>query len=176
MFVEDIILEVIRAMFSVAVVALMLEAWGSHKNVRILPGSSHIILGFCLLAFGSIIDITDNFDSLNQYILIGDTPIESFLEKVVGYLLGFLFIAIGINKWLPSMLEHQEHIQNKLEHARAEVKQLEKLLRICASCKKIHAKDGTWSEVDVYIRQNTGTDFTHGLCPTCLTIAKEDLD
>ncbi|MBF0499793.1 MAG: response regulator [Candidatus Riflebacteria bacterium] len=44
--------------------------------------------------------------------------------------------------------------------------QLKSLLAICAYCNKI--RDGEdWKKVDVYIREKTGTDFSHGICPSC---------
>jgi len=168
MWNEDVILETLRAVFAMAVVVLMLRQWHQTKPLREIAGSGYILTGFILLAFASLIDITDNFDSLNHFILIGDTATESFLEKVVGYLFGFLCIAVGFKKWLPNMLKYQEHLQSQLNQATSEVKQLEKLLPICSTCKKIRDKDGTWSEVEVYISNHSESDFSHGICPACI--------
>jgi hypothetical protein len=47
------------------------------------------------------------------------------------------------------------------------VKALEGLLPICASCKKVRDDKGYWHQVDVYIRDHSQVKFTHGLCPEC---------
>ena len=47
------------------------------------------------------------------------------------------------------------------------VKQLHGLLPICARCKKIRDDAGYWHEVEVYIRQHTEAEFSHGICPQC---------
>lgn len=56
----------------------------------------------------------------------------------------------------------------KLQAALAEVKRLGGLLPICASCKKIRDDEGYWHQVDVYIRDHTETEFSHGICPECM--------
>ena len=53
--------------------------------------------------FGSVLDITDNFESLNSFVIIGDTKTEAILEKFVGFLGGFVFLAVGLFKWIPGV-------------------------------------------------------------------------
>ncbi|HOX58394.1 MAG TPA: GAF domain-containing protein [Candidatus Paceibacterota bacterium] len=48
------------------------------------------------------------------------------------------------------------------------VKTLHGLLPICAWCKRIRDDQGYWSQVEAYIHEHTGADFTHGICPECL--------
>jgi lipoyl-dependent peroxiredoxin subunit C len=43
------------------------------------------------------------------------------------------------------------------------------LVKMCAWCKKVHDESGDWSRVEDYIRRFTGNDFSHGICPECLT-------
>jgi lipoyl-dependent peroxiredoxin subunit C len=43
------------------------------------------------------------------------------------------------------------------------------LMKMCAWCKKVHEDSGDWSRVEDYIRRFTGVDFSHGICPDCLT-------
>jgi len=57
---------------------------------------------------------------------------------------------------------------NNLEKALAEVKTLSGLLPICASCKKIRDDKGYWSSIESYIRQHSGAQFSHGICPDCM--------
>jgi len=61
----------------------------------------------------------------------------------------------------------REQLISKLQQALAEVKTLNGLLPICASCKKIRDDQGYWQEVEQYIGSRTDADFSHGLCPEC---------
>ena len=56
----------------------------------------------------------------------------------------------------------------QLEQALAEVKTLRGLLPVCASCKRIREEDGTWTQIEVYIRDRSDAEFSHGLCPECV--------
>jgi len=58
-------------------------------------------------------------------------------------------------------------LNHELEEALAQVKQLSGLLPICAGCKKIRDDNGYWQQVEVYIRDHSEADFSHGLCPDC---------
>jgi hypothetical protein len=48
------------------------------------------------------------------------------------------------------------------------VKTLKGLLPICASCKKIRDDQGYWNQLEIYIREHSEADFSHGLCPECV--------
>ena len=54
-----------------------------------------------------------------------------------------------------------------LKDALAKVRKLSGLLPICASCKKIRDDKGYWRQVEVYIKDHTDAEFTHGYCPEC---------
>ena len=54
-----------------------------------------------------------------------------------------------------------------LEDALGSVKTLTGLLPICASCKKIRDDQGYWNQIEVYVRDHSEADFSHGLCPDC---------
>ncbi|MDY6990395.1 MAG: PAS domain-containing protein [Thermodesulfobacteriota bacterium] len=63
--------------------------------------------------------------------------------------------------------EEQEKLVKQLRKALADVKTLSGLLPICASCKKIRDDKGYWNQLEVYIRDHSGVEFSHGLCPEC---------
>jgi len=140
-----IVLELIRALILIGIFLFLLKA-GRNRFESHRRGWNLIVLGFGLLVFGSILDIIDNFDSLNQFVVIGDTDAESFLEKFVGFLGGFVFIAVGLVRWVPSIHALSDLIQEKTseltnvnEHLLAEKTQLEfaeKALRLSESQSK----------------------------------------
>ena len=47
------------------------------------------------------------------------------------------------------------------------VNTLGSFLPICASCKKIREKDGSWTQIERYIGDRSETEFSHGICPEC---------
>ena len=74
-----------------------------------------------------------------------------------------LVIAIGL-----SILDRRMMAQAvSLRAALSEVKTLRGLLPICATCKRIYAEDGSWQQVETYVRQRTEAEFTHSVCPSC---------
>lgn len=64
--------------------------------------------------------------------------------------------------------EKREALIAKLEDALNDVKTLTGLIPICASCKKIRNDSGYWEQIESYIHQHSGADFSHGICPDCL--------
>lgn len=66
-------------------------------------------------------------------------------------------------------------LRNKeLQAALDQIKTLKGLLPICAQCKKIRDDEGYWHGVEVYIREHSDADFSHGICPSCLQILYPD--
>jgi PAS domain-containing protein len=63
--------------------------------------------------------------------------------------------------------EERERLIGELKSALNEVRTLEGLLPICASCKKVRDDKGYWSQIDVYLRTRAAVEFTHGICPDC---------
>jgi len=55
-----------------------------------------------------------------------------------------------------------------LETALNDVKRLKTLLPICMYCKSVRDDRDYWRQIDEYIYTETGTDFSHGICPTCM--------
>lgn len=65
----------------------------------------------------------------------------------------------------------RDELQATLDSLRAtteEVKILEGLLPICSWCKKIQDQKGAWTKMEVYIRDHSQAEFSHGICPECM--------
>ena len=60
-----------------------------------------------------------------------------------------------------------------LEIALTDVKKLKALLPICMYCKRIRDEKDYWHQIEEYIHHQTGTDFTHGICPACMEKLEE---
>ncbi len=64
-------------------------------------------------------------------------------------------------------VEEERSLNVELSRSLSRVKQLQGLLPICAWCKNIRNDAGYWEQVEVYIRNHSEADFTHGICPEC---------
>lgn len=61
-------------------------------------------------------------------------------------------------------------LANKTNDAVAALEQLrilQGLLPICASCKKIRDGNDSWNQIESYIDEHSEAEFTHGICPDC---------
>jgi hypothetical protein len=64
--------------------------------------------------------------------------------------------------------KERERLIAELQDALANIKVLRGLLPICSHCKKIRDEAGDWHMVEVYVREHSHADFSHGICPECL--------
>ncbi len=108
----DIVLETIRAALLLALVVFLWKT-GRHRFDSARKGWNLILAGFGLLLLGSCLDITDNFESLNRFVVIGDTKLEAFLEKFVGFLGGFVVLALGLVRWIPSVQRLSDEVSQR---------------------------------------------------------------
>jgi PAS domain S-box-containing protein len=88
------------------------------------------------------------------------TPLTASGEKL------YLTIARNISERKQAE-EERERLIVDLQEALGKVKILSGLLPICASCKRIRDDAGYWTQVEVYIRDHTDVQFSHGICPEC---------
>lgn len=63
----------------------------------------------------------------------------------------------------------RDQLVKSLSAALMDVKRLSGLLPICSLCKKIRNERKEWQLLEIFIRENSEAQFTHSLCPECLT-------
>jgi PAS domain S-box-containing protein len=82
----------------------------------------------------------------------------------------FNFVSDEIARVIEKRIAEEEEVRlmNELKGALANVKTLNGLLPICASCKNIRDDKGYWQKVEGYIMKHTEANFTHGICPDCI--------
>jgi hypothetical protein len=99
----DIAADIFRAVITGAIFLYLRSIRGKEpphlRNVWI-----YFIIGFGLLFLGGILNIADNFPTLTRYLSFGRHHYADFLEQVVGYVFGFLFLGIGFWQWIPAIL------------------------------------------------------------------------
>lgn len=71
--------------------------------------------------------------------------------------------------------KEREELILTLQDALSEVKKLSGLLPICAGCKRIRDEHGSWHQIELYIRNHSEAEFSHGICPDCISKLYPDL-
>ncbi len=61
----------------------------------------------------------------------------------------------------------QNILIGELQKALSEIRQLNGLLPICATCKKIRDDKGYWNQIELYIEKHSEAEFSHSICPDC---------
>lgn len=76
------------------------------------------------------------------------------------------------------MISIQKQLAEKiveLKEALGHIKTLKGIVPICASCKKIRDDKGYWEQVEVYVKNHSEAQFSHGICPDCIKKLYPDL-
>ncbi|MCP4581036.1 MAG: PAS domain S-box protein [candidate division Zixibacteria bacterium] len=78
-------------------------------------------------------------------------------------------LGVGIDITARKLAEaEREKLIADLQKALKEVKTLGGLLPICSYCKNVRDDQGYWTQVEAYVSEHSGAEFTHGICPDCL--------
>lgn len=64
--------------------------------------------------------------------------------------------------------QQKDDLIERLKQALDEVKTLQGIIPICASCKSIRDDKGYWQKVESYIQNHSDAVFSHGLCQECI--------
>ncbi len=99
----------------------------------------------------------------------GEFPIEEIrtkLSEIEGDESGVVIVFRDITERKQAEAEREKYT-HELQDALANIRTLNEMLPICASCKKIRDDNGYWSQVETYISSHSDTVFTSGICPDC---------
>ena len=89
------------------------------------------------------------------------------IKDTAGRIIGASAIARDIGERKKAE-EEREKLISELQDALSKVKTLSGLIPICASCKKIRDDRGYWNQIEIYIREHSQAEFSHGICPECM--------
>ena len=78
----------------------------------------------------------------------------------------------GVDDFLTKPLNFDElwtrlRVAERILRFTTQVRQLEEMLPICSYCKKIRDDQNYWQQIEGYINERTGSEFSHSICPDC---------
>jgi sigma-B regulation protein RsbU (phosphoserine phosphatase) len=81
----------------------------------------------------------------------------------------------GIDDFLAKPLDREEimmrlRVAERILEFTRQIRQLKELIPICMYCKKVRDDNDYWQQVESYIYKHTGSNFSHGICPTCFEV------
>ena len=78
----------------------------------------------------------------------------------------------GVDDFLTKPLDRESimmrlRVASRILEFTQQIRTLKALIPICMYCKKVRDDGDYWQQVETYIHQCTGSNFSHGICPTC---------
>jgi DNA-binding response OmpR family regulator len=70
---------------------------------------------------------------------------------------------------IPELLA-RVRVHVELRRARQELRTLHGILPTCAHCKRIRDEQGAWHNLESYVTKHSEAQFSHGICPGCLSV------
>jgi phosphoserine phosphatase RsbU/P len=113
------------------------------RKIRARPGAEYTY--FILLTSN-----TANHDNRRE---AADAGVDDFLTK-----------PLNVEDLWPRL-----RVAQRILRYATQVQQLEEMLPICSYCKKIRDDQNYWQQIEGYIKERTGSDFSHSVCPECYT-------
>ena len=86
--------------------------------------------------------------------------------------------ALRINMSMLALRDQNVELQRinfELRTALDEIETLSGLLPICCHCREVRSDDGYWSDLESYLVVRVQTQFSHGICPSCMDTHYSDL-
>jgi hypothetical protein len=102
----------------------------------------------------------------HTHIVLLDLTLITFLLIPILYFLVYRPLKTDMNEI--DRLNREKDIKiDQLNTALREIKTLRGIIPICSSCKKIRDDKENWNQIEMYIKEHSEADFSHGICPEC---------
>lgn len=144
--------------------------WRSRVEAAIILG-----IGFISFAIAGYFDLMEKIVKFARH--HESWEIDEIFTAIFFIGIAVLFLFIRKTSDMERYACELEEKNEKLIKATSEIKELQGILPICSSCKKIRDDEGYWHQVENYISQHSHAQFSHGVCPDCArTLYRESFD
>ena len=81
-------------------------------------------------------------------------------------------MSAGIDDFLTKPLDREAilmrlRVAERILEFTTQIRVLKELIPICMYCKRVRDDSNYWDQVENYIHEHTGSNFSHGICPPC---------
>ncbi|MCP4676705.1 MAG: response regulator [Deltaproteobacteria bacterium] len=76
---------------------------------------------------------------------------------------------VDLQRTIRQQQEEKDQLIVELKDALTQIKKLGGMLPICTNCKSIRDDSGYWQRVEHYIATHSEANFSHSICPECIT-------
>jgi hypothetical protein len=121
-------------------------------------------LAMALALIPSTLYIYGQFSVSTSYVGIASSPAYIALEILTAVMLGRLR---NKNLILSQKEADLADANERLKNALSQVREFGGIHSLCTTCKNILDDDGEWKRIDIYLREKTKAEFSHGICPNC---------
>lgn len=143
-----------------------------NNSIGLLMGtfSGYFFLHPAVMALSFL--MSDNLKSAHNSLTTGLVVevLRAFSFSMLPWSLAFAVLGGLIGFYLDKLKragDEKSKLIEQLQASLSEVDKLNDLLPICATCKKIRDDNGYWNQLEIYLKERTGTEFSHGICPEC---------
>jgi phosphoserine phosphatase RsbU/P len=83
-----------------------------------------------------------------------------------------LALAAGVDDFLSKPIDVQDlkmriHVAARILTYTSHIRQLESFIPICSYCKNVRDDQSYWQQIEQYVAERTGAEFSHSVCPDC---------
>jgi len=134
-----------------------------------------LFIELCLIVMVGIVVffVASYFDIFEQMIKFTEQYEHLELDELISlsFYCSVVLTLFSIRRWKELQKAHQVLAEQneQLQKAVSEIKSLKGIVPICAVCKSIRNDKGYWEQIEIYIRNRSEAEFSHGLCPECTT-------
>jgi phosphoserine phosphatase RsbU/P len=111
-------------------------------------------------------------DSREDVVTGLDSGADEYLTKPLDW--DMLRLRLKVSARIATLQRDLAQKVSELQDALAKVKQLSGLLPICSYCKRIRNDRDYWQQIETYLGEHSGAQFSHGICPECFAHAEKD--
>lgn len=138
-----------------------------RKPIRsALENTFLIIFLVTLISEGVGVLILYQTNTTYRYVVLLDLMLIVVLLIPILYFFVYRPLDANMNE-IDRLSREKDNKIDELKIALSEIKTLRGIIPICSSCKKIRDDKEHWNQIEMYIKEHSDAEFSHGICPEC---------